>query len=100
MKDWLFSEPGRQYLLAEYVTAERSTYSIADEKQTYANLVRRALLHHGIPLRSKADAQRAALKSGRHASPTAGRARTDEEKDHISAGVSRHWDDRNASPTP
>jgi hypothetical protein len=96
MKDWLFGAAGREYLLAEYVTAERSTYAIADEKGTYANLVRRALLRHGIPLRDKSAAQRAAVKSGRHASPTAGRERTDEEKANISAGVSGFW----ASQTP
>lgn len=96
MKDWLFGESGRQWLLAEYVAAERSTYALADEKGTYANLVRRALLHHGIPLRSKSDAQRAAVKGGRHVSPTAGRERTDEERASISAGVSEFW----ASHTP
>jgi hypothetical protein len=89
MKDFLFSARGREFLLDEYVRQEKSTYLIAEERDTYANLVRRALIHHGIEARDKGQAQKAALKAGRHTHPTEGRARTPEERKRIGESVSR-----------
>jgi hypothetical protein len=89
MKHYLFSERGKNYLLSEYVEKERSTYDIAAENLTYANLVRRALVHHGLYRRDKSQAQKAALKAGRHDHPTQGRSRTPEERQRIGEGVSR-----------
>lgn len=92
MNDYLFSAAGKAYLLREYAAAERSTYDIAKERGTYANLVRRALLHHGILPRSHADAQRAALKSGRLRHPTEGKPRCEETRRRIGDGVSLSWE--------
>jgi hypothetical protein len=89
MKHFFFSERGKSYLLCEYVEKERSTYDIAAENRTYANLVRRALLHHNIEPRDKSAAQKAALEAGRHTHPTEGRARSAEERKRIGEGVSR-----------
>lgn len=90
MKHWLFDEQGREYLLEEYVTRRRSTYEIAAELDTYPNLVRRALHHHGIELRDKHQAQAEALASGRHAHPTQGRTRSEEERRAISEGMKKN----------
>ena len=90
MKDWLFTSEGKAYLQGEYVEKNRSTYDIAAERGTYANKVRRALLAHGFRPRDKSRAQAAALASGRHAHPTKGRTRTDEERDNIRDGLKRH----------
>lgn len=90
MKDWLFTSEGKAYLQSEYVDKARSTYDIAAERGTYANKVRRALVAHGYRLRDKSKAQAAALASGRHAHPTKGRTRSDEERDNIRAGLKRH----------
>jgi hypothetical protein len=89
MKHFFFSERGKSYLLCEYVEKERSTYDIAAENQTYANLVRRALVHHGLYRRDKSQAQKAALKAGRHTHPTEGRPHSSEVRQRIGEGVSR-----------
>lgn len=90
-RDFLWTEEGRQYLLEEYVVRERSTYDIAQERFTYANKVRRALLHHGFALRDKSAAQLAATRARRHDHPTKGRPRSAEERHAISQGLSRAW---------
>jgi hypothetical protein len=64
--DYLFSEAGRIYLEKEYVQNNRSTYDLAAEREVYANVIRRALVFHGIKLRSKGEAQKIACKLGRH----------------------------------
>jgi len=89
MKNFFFSERGKTYLLCEYLKKERSTYDIAAEHRSYANLVRRALLHHDIPVRNKSEAQQAAWKAGRNTHPTEGRTRSPEERHKIGEGVSR-----------
>lgn len=91
MKDFLFSESGRTYLLEEYGRKERSTYDIAKELDVYPNRVRRALIHHKIQLRNRGEAQKAALESGRHVHPTEGRKRTEQERTSISEGMARVW---------
>jgi hypothetical protein len=94
MRDFLFTPAGKVYLQEEYVEKERSTYDIADERRTYANLVRRALVFHRLKLRDKPNAQKAALKKGRHPHPTKGRTRSEEERARISEGVSEVWKER------
>lgn len=86
MKHWLYTEQGRVYLWENYVVKKRSTYEISEELKTYANKIRRALLHHGIPLREKGEAMGVAQNKGRHENPTRGRTRTEEERDNIRKG--------------
>lgn len=88
---FLFTGAGRQYLEGEYSQKGRSTYEIAQDKGTYANFVRRALKFHGIKLRSKSEAQKTALKTGRHEHPTKGRERTPQEKNKIGNGMADVW---------
>ena len=81
------SAAGAAYLTVEYVTKKRSIYDLANEKGTYPNMIRRALVRHGLGRRSKSEAQKEALKDGRHPHPTKGKARSQEERDRIRKGV-------------
>lgn len=91
MNDFLLSAKGKQYLIEEYVQKARSTYDIAVDNKTYPNKVRRALKFHRLPLRSKSQAQKAALSSGRHCHPTKGHPRSVKEKTNISDGMAEVW---------
>ena len=84
---WLNDPTGKAFLLAEYLANRRSTYDIARALGCHPNAVRRALVRHGIPPRTRSAAQAAALASGRHPHPTRGRARTPEERRAIGDGV-------------
>lgn len=68
-----------------------STYELAEQLGTYPNKVRRALKKLGIDLRSKSDAQKAALASGRAEHPTEGKERTEEVKTKISEQMHENW---------
>jgi very-short-patch-repair endonuclease len=70
-----------------------STYEIAKIFDTYANDVRRKLLAMGVNLRSKSEAQKRAIQSGRHTHPTKGRKRTESEKEKISNSVAKKWEE-------
>lgn len=80
-----------EFLKREYVEKGRSTYDIAKELGTYPNAVRRALIEHGIKLRSKRDAQLFALSAGRGKHPTLDKLRSDEERERISEAMAKHW---------
>lgn len=86
--------PGRtrEYLHNEYIVNQRSVGDIAAEHNTYANKIRRELIHYCIPLRDKSDAQSAALNSGRHKHPTKGTVRDDDVKSRIGKNVSVTWE--------
>lgn len=78
------------YVLEQYKQS-KSTYDLAKELHTYPNKIRRILKKHGHSMRSKSEAQAAALKSGRSKHPTEGRKRTKQEKDNISKGTAASW---------
>jgi very-short-patch-repair endonuclease len=81
-----------KYIVYAYVTLGKSTYDIAKILKTYPNKVARVLEKAGIPLRTRAEAQKQALKSGRHEHPTRGRKRTEREKIKISESVAKNWE--------
>jgi hypothetical protein len=81
----------KEYLEKEYVEKLRSFTDIAKELGTYTNRVVREAKKHGIAIRSKSEAQSAALKTGRHAHPTKGKKRTEETKVKISNSVYSFW---------
>jgi len=68
-----------------------STYAIAKHFGTYPNKINRMLKKEGRELRSKSQAQKVALSSGRKEHPTKGKQRTDEEKVAISKSMSSFW---------
>jgi very-short-patch-repair endonuclease len=78
-----------------YVVAQnklgRSTYDIAEELKTYPNKIRRILINEGEPVRTKSEAQKQALASGRHKHPTKGKQRPLSTKDKISEKMSSYW---------
>jgi len=87
IKDWLMSAAGAAYLTQEYVLNERSTYELAREKGTYAKLISRALVFHGLARRDKGTAQSSAIKCGRHPHPTKGKPRSVDDRNSIRKGV-------------
>lgn len=74
-----------------YVNEMLSTYQIAEKLRSTPYQVRKALLHAGVELRSRGEATKVALDSGRMKHPTRGRKRTSREKDVISIEVQKSW---------
>lgn len=91
-RNFLLGDEGKAFLEQEYISKKRSTYDIAEELETYPNMIRRALLKHNISLRDKGEAQKSALESGRHTHPTEGKERTHEEKIKISNSMASAWE--------
>jgi hypothetical protein len=77
----------KEYYKVEFVQKERSMHDIAEEHGTYVNKIRRELLSFGYQPRGKSEAQKIALKTGRHKHPTKGRERPPEVRSKISASV-------------
>lgn len=80
----------REFLEKEYVEQGKSTYTIAQENNTYPNRINRELIRHQIPIRDKSEAQSNALTHGA-VHPTKGRKRTPEENRAISEGLAESW---------
>ena len=70
-----------------------STYDIAKEYGTNPNRIRRLLKREGVKLRSKSDAQKNAIATGKVEHPTKGKKRTKEERLAISSSAVRYWND-------
>ena len=81
-----------QKIIKLYVKEKKSTYEIADLFNTYPNKVRRILIKHGVQMKSKSDAQKNALKSGKSKIPTQGSKRSKEERIKISKSLKKRWD--------
>lgn len=86
-----FIDEHGQYILDNY--ENKSTYELAEELGTYPNKIRRALKAMGVALKSKSEAQKQALSTGRHKHPTKGKNRTDATKAKISESVYSYWQD-------
>lgn len=82
-----------QKVIALYNEKNQSTYEIAKQLDTYPNKIRRTLIKHGIELKDKSAAQKAALESGRSSHPTAGKKRTNAEKIAISQSLVNYWEE-------
>lgn len=74
-KEWVFDQ---------YVTQLKSTTQIAQELGTYVKKVVRALVKHGITIRTKNESQAIALQRGRAKHPTLGELRPVETREKIS----------------
>ena len=75
-----------------YVKSKNSFADIASIYNTYANKLRRDAKRFNIPIRNKSEAQKNALKTGKHKHPTKGTHRTEETKRKIGMGVLQSWD--------
>jgi very-short-patch-repair endonuclease len=69
----------------------RSTYQIAEHFNTYPNKIRRILTKNGVELKTRSQAQKNALDSGRATHPTSGKKRTKAERLKISSSVQEYW---------
>ena len=69
----------------------KSTYQIAEHFDTYPNKIRRILTKNGIELKSRSQAQKNALVSGRAKHPTGGKTRSKAERLKISSSVHKYW---------
>ncbi len=78
------------YVVKQYEN-NHSTYSIAKELGTYPKKIERILKKKGVERRTRSEAQKAAIETGRTEHPTKGRKRTEEEKVKISEGVYKNW---------
>lgn len=84
-----------KYLQKEYVENKRSTSDIAKELGTYPITIRRALKKHGFEVRNKSQAQKNNIK--KNGAPMQGKKRTVREREKISMGLQKFWDDMDAS---
>jgi very-short-patch-repair endonuclease len=82
----------KEFLISEYSVKNRSFADIANQLGTYTNKVVRAARKHGIDIRDRSQAQKAALKNGRHKHPTKGKKRSQEVKEKISNTVYDFWE--------
>mgnify|MGYP003627558173 CR=1 FL=1 len=82
----------REFLHVEYSVNSRSFGDIAKELGTYTNKVVRAAKKHGIEIRDRSAAQKAAIENGRHEHPTKGKKRDIAVKEKISNSVYSFWE--------
>lgn len=75
-----------------YENQNKSFRDIADQLGTYSNKIRRDAIKLKIKIKDKSEAQKNALKSGRHAHPTKGKQRDENTKSKIGMGVLNAWD--------
>lgn len=76
----------------KYIVEKKSFIDIADEYDTYPNKIRRDAKKFNISIRSKKDAQKNALQTGKHKHPTKGLKRSEETKTKIGLSVMNVWD--------
>ncbi len=81
----------QQYLYTEYTVKQRSIHDIAKELGTYPNRIRRLLVKYDIVIRTHSEAQKAAIKSGRHNHPTKGKSHSADTKLKIGSSISAGW---------
>jgi very-short-patch-repair endonuclease len=80
-------------LLTElYCDKKQSFQDIADQYNTYANKIRRDAKKLNIHIRTKSEAQKNALDTGKHSHPTKGKTRDDATKTKIGNSVMKSWD--------
>jgi|688.fasta_scaffold343187_2 very-short-patch-repair endonuclease len=82
----------KDILIDLYVKQNKSFADIAELYETYPNKVRRDAKKFKIKIRSKSDAQKNALATGKHKHPTKGKPRDTETKKKIGLSVLQSWD--------
>jgi|694.fasta_scaffold01364_25 very-short-patch-repair endonuclease len=78
-------------IIYQYYTEGKSIREIAEKYQTYPNKIARALKDAGQELRSKAEAGKLAVDSGKIKPPMLGKKRTQKEKDNIGQKRADRW---------
>jgi very-short-patch-repair endonuclease len=88
-----YSDSQKTSILHKHYTEENKSFQeIAEMYDTYPNRVRRDAKKLGIKIRSKSEAQKLALESGKHKHPTKGTVRTEETKSKIGKSVMSSWE--------
>lgn len=83
----------KQQLLDKlYIKEELSFQDISDKYDTYPNKLRRDAKKFNIKIRDKSEAQKNALKTGKHKHPTKGTKRSSGVKAKIGKSVMNSWD--------
>jgi very-short-patch-repair endonuclease len=82
----------KQLLKKEYEQNQLSFGEIAKKYDTYANKLRRDSIKFKISIRDKSEAQKIALKTGRHNHPTKGTERPEHTKNKIGMSVLQSWE--------
>jgi len=86
----------KKILLKKKYSNERLSFAeIAKQVGTYSNKLRRDASKLGIKIRSRSEAAKAALNSGRSEHPTEGKSHTEETKIKISESQGKVWDSLN-----
>jgi very-short-patch-repair endonuclease len=75
-----------------YSNDGKSFSDIASLYDTYANKIRRDAKKFNIKIRDKSEAQKNALKTGKHSHPTKGKERSENTKQKIGLGVLNSWE--------
>lgn len=87
------SDQEKKHIIEDlYLTRGKSFGDIADTYDTYANRIRRDAKKFNIKIRNKSEAQKNALKTGKHSHPTKGSVRPDHIKEKIGLGVLGAWE--------
>lgn len=94
MKDYsILSQQQKNDLIIDlYINKNQSFAEIAEHFNTYPNKILRDAKNFGIPIRSKSDAQKLALETGKHEHPTKGKVRSEEVKNKIGKAVMTAWE--------
>jgi very-short-patch-repair endonuclease len=82
----------KQLILDLYSNQGQSFADIANSYDTYANKIRRDAIKFNIKIRDKSEAQKNALKTGKHSHPTKGKERSESTKQKIGLGVLNAWE--------
>lgn len=75
-----------------YIQDKISFADIASTYGTYSNKIRRDAKRFNISIRDKSEAQKNALKTGKHKHPTKGKQRDESTKNKIGRAVMNSWD--------
>jgi very-short-patch-repair endonuclease len=90
--DKLSKDQKKDLIQGMYINQNKSFADIAHEYNTYPNKIRRDAISLKIPIRDKSDAQKNALKTGKHKHPTKGSKRNELTKQKIGMGVMTSWE--------
>jgi very-short-patch-repair endonuclease len=94
----LLSDKQKQQVIKDlYIKQKLSLGDIAEQLNTYPNKIRRDAKRFNITLRDKSDAQKNALKTGKHKHPTKGTQRDEETIQKIGLGVMQNWESMSKS---
>jgi len=88
----LSDETTKIFLNETYTKQQMSVNEIAELCNTYPNMIRRTMKRLDIPVRSRSEAQKLAIESGRSKHPTKGVGHSIKTKEKISDAMAESWE--------